>query len=120
MDYVDVGQVPEIFNSSVTSYVTSDLNSDFSGLVSAIAFDASRFLESDNRVVRIAFTDENPYGLPIVTCSNATSLTPVVTFNPANLTSVTTVDSCSIISFDSEDSLRRIHDKIMYRLLGAL
>ena len=119
--HLDLGEVTGLLASSGMSYMTSDPDGSFPELTSITIFDAARALaEKHNHVVRTAFTAENEYGLPVVTCLNATPGVPVVLFNFTNSTDPVKVNgSCAVVSFDSEDSLRRLHDGLVYELMGV-
>ena len=78
-----------------------------------------RVLEKNyNTFIEVAFTAGNPYGKKIITCEDATVFIPVLLFNFTNTTTdITEHNNCVIINVDSEISLNRIRDKIVYELL---
>ena len=121
VSYLNTSGASELLVSSPVSYMTSHPDDSFRELISLTIFDASRALQKKHgHSTLTAFTVENTYNLPVITCLNATPLVPVVLFNLTNSTSsVSVTDSCAVINFDSEDSLQRIHDRLVYELLGV-
>lgn len=102
-------------------YTTSDPDSASAGRISGVEFDISRALQSHNSFVEVAFTDENPYGKRVITCEDATEFVPVMYFNFTNTTTdITYENNCITVNFASDNSLRRVRDKMLYELLGVI
>lgn len=117
----DVSLVTGKLTSARVVYATSDPNSSMAAQISGAQFDIGRVLDSrHNNFLDVAFTVENPYNRPVITCGDATPLIPVLLFNFTNSTTqITEISNCVIINFASENSLTRIRDKILYELLGV-
>jgi len=116
---VDTGDIASKITSSRMVYATSHPNSTFASEFSGLEFDIGRVLESNyDSFMEVAFTAGNPYGKTIITCADATPFIPVVFFNYTNTTTeVVTQNNCIIVNVASENSFKRIRDKIIYELL---
>lgn len=116
----DVSLVTGKLASARVIYATSDPNSSMAVQISGAEFDIGRVLESKhNNFLDVAFTEQNPYGRPVIACSDATPLVPVLHFNFTNSTTgISETNNCVTINFASENSLTRIRDKTIYELLG--
>lgn len=64
-------------------------------------------------------TEDETYNLPLITCDNATTFVPVISFVEKNTTNVYAEEECVIIEGKGSDFLR-VKDRIMYSLLGIM
>ena len=118
---VETGDAINAISSARMIYATSSPNSPSAGPISAVEFDISRALKSHNSFVEVAFTDDNPYDKRVITCEDATEFVPVMYFNYTNTTTgVTYENNCITVNFASDNSLRRVRDKLIYELLGVI
>lgn len=69
--------------------------------------------------VRKGFSEENQYGLPVITC-NASADVPVVFYEEANETDISVDGSCVTIRSSSADGFLRITTRIIYGLYGVI
>ena len=113
------GAVSRITSSRMV-YVTSDPNSTLAGDFSGLEYDIGRALERNhNTFIEVAFTANNPFGKRIITCDDANAFVPVVFFNSTNgTTAITLENNCIIVNVGSENGFNRVHDKLIYELLG--
>ena len=119
VENLDIGDITSKISNSPMVYVTSDPNSSLASAISGVEFTMGRVLEKNyNTFIEVAFTAGNPHGKRIITCEDATVFIPVLLFNFTNTTTdITEQNNCVIINVDSEVSLNRIRDKIVYELL---
>ncbi|MAG15501.1 hypothetical protein CMO88_00400 [Candidatus Woesearchaeota archaeon] len=118
---IDLGNVISKISSAKMFYATSHPNSSLASQISGVEFDMARALEiNHNSFMEIAFTADNLYEKEVVTCKDATAFIPVLLFNFTNTTtSVTEQNNCIIINTESERSLIKMKDKLIYELLGV-
>ncbi len=103
-------------------YATSDLNSPLASQISGTEFDLSRILDAEKNVyLDVGFTGSNSFNKSVINCADATPFVPVIYFNFTNTsTELNDAGNCVIVNFASENSLAKIKDTVVYRLIGVL
>ena len=76
--------------------------------------------ENMNKYVYVGMTANNTYGMPIITCMNATSTVPVLKLMTANSTKIYLEDDCIIAQTSSEYQYNVMRDRILYSILGII
>jgi len=120
LDSLDIGGSISRITSARMVYVTSDPNSTLASQFSGLEFDMGRALERNhNTFIEVAFTANNQFGKRVITCDDANAFVPVVFFNYTNgTTAITQENNCIIVNVGSENGFNRVHDKLIYELLG--
>ena len=99
---------------------TYDNSSKWKEGISVVQYDLERYFEITGTYFIKGLTDENDYGLPVITCENATAKTPVLYFKESNQTKIWLDDNCVIAEAKSEIDFIRIKDRLLYGLLGVI
>ena len=105
--------------------ITYDENSSLKEASSLFQFSFNHILGSRGVFVQSALTKPNTYGLPELTCLNATSYSPVIFIKESvdpNIfnTSITRDGGCIIIQAHSPPEVVQYQDRILYTLLGVM
>jgi len=66
-----------------------------------------------------ATLDNSSLSLPVLTCANATALTPVIELQEGNTTSIVSQDNCILIETTSQN-LAIVRDRLLYGLVGII
>src|SRR3989338_3710266 len=69
-----------------------------------------------NTYVRVGFTENNSYNLPIITCNDSTPYVPVLYFKESNTTQIFFNDNCIIVEAESGADFLKIKDRILYAI----
>ncbi|MEM4261290.1 MAG: hypothetical protein QXG00_08655 [Candidatus Woesearchaeota archaeon] len=85
--------------------------------IDLITFDLQKYLEKP--IVRAVITEDKQYSLPVIDCSNATLVTPVLYFRINLETKITQEGYCVVINAERND-LGRIRDILLYRYYGVI
>lgn len=113
--------IVEAVTGSRTVYIAYDLNSTLTQDMALLQYEAGKILEAKYGVfVQPAFTGENQFNAPIVSCRNATGFVPVVLIQQANSTAISADPSnpgCVVVSFSDGVSLARVADRFKYAIL---
>lgn len=117
------GFVVEKLTGSRVIYLTYYWNSTLAESMALLQFDAANLLDSLHKVfAQAASATENPFGMPVISCANATSFIPVLLFQEANNTAIS-ADSenpdCIILNASSESGLTRAADRLKYALISG-
>ncbi len=100
--------------------VTSDLNDSFEEEIALAKYNMALTLGNLNVYLRNGFTTNNSFGLPIITCDNASLYVPVIYFKSSNRTRIYLMNDCIIADAKEPYDVLRIKDRILYSLLGVM
>jgi len=107
--------------SSLEIDSTYDLNSTNAEGIAYSQFELNNAMGNQfNIYVRIGFTGDNEYGIPIITCSDSTPAVPVIYFIDSNETLVRSEGSCIIAEGKGYFDFIKIKDRILYGVLGVI
>ena len=121
VDYIPVDSaVSSAFSNAKMVYFTSDVDSAMKGPIAKSTYDFNRALVAENIHVVTAFTEENEFNLPVVTCAEATPTVPVVMLVAGDTTSVSTIGNCIVLTGDSDYSFSRLSERILYGYYGVI
>ncbi len=67
-----------------------------------------------------AFTMENEYNLPVVSCTNATQYVPVVVFELSSQTEIRESMGCITVSAKNREELLQAYERLLYTILGVM
>ncbi len=114
-------QVMQKINNAPYFYMTSDFNSSFKQQIAQAEYDVSDLSYSHKKVYAIpAFLDENPSGVPVITCLNATQYTPVIVFTKSETTKVSALGNCIFFEASSENEILVLRDRLLYGILEII
>jgi hypothetical protein len=117
-------EVPDDVESSLLNakmmYFTSDVNSEAKGAIASSIFILSQTLNGRSIFPVTAFTTENSFNVPIITCENSTSSIPVVLMQPANSTTISREGNCIIIEGSDVYSFEQITERLLYMYYGVI
>lgn len=99
---------------------TSDINDSYSSDIALAQYNLGVNLNALGVFVRQGLTANNTYQLPVITCEDATPLTPVIYFRKGEDSSQIIEDGCLTISLRSRDEVHAIKDMILLGVLGLL
>ena len=99
---------------------TSEVNNSFKEYIALAQHQMTLTLNNFNIYVRVGFTTENEFNMPIVTCKDATSNVPVVYFIESNQTKVYLENNCIIAEGKDGFDFLRIKDRLLYSIFGIL
>ncbi|MBW2988688.1 hypothetical protein KY358_00055 [Candidatus Woesearchaeota archaeon] len=100
---------------------TSELDSLFSEEIALAQYNMAVALNNIRVYVRKgAVEEDNEFGLPSITCEDATSSVPVIYFMRSNQTKVSLEDNCIIAEARSSVDILRIGDRLLYSMLGII
>lgn len=91
--------------------------------VAEIASSQFRFQESLQQMgiyAAPAMTSENEYGLPVITCRNATGYVPVIDFRETNTSGIRTEGSCILLEAAYPEDFSKLTDRIVFGMLGVM
>lgn len=95
--------------------VTSSENSTYAESIALAIYEMSQELGMHySKFVRVGFVENNSYNLPIINCSSATSVIPVINFVESNETKIYQSGDCIIAKSRSSLDVIRIKDRILY------
>lgn len=99
--------------------ITSDLNDIFAEEIALAETQAEMTLSNFNIFAVKAFTAENEYGWPVITCNQSAAST-VIYFKEANETKITVHGGCILADANQMSDILVLRDRIVYALLGIL
>ena len=99
---------------------TSEVNSTNKEYIALAEHQMGLTLGSYNIYLSKGFTANNSFGLPIISCSNATQYTPVIYFRHSNSTSISVQNNCVIAEASSNTDFIRVKDRLLYGILGVM
>jgi hypothetical protein len=112
--------IGRLFNTPIT-YATYDANSTYAEEIAQMQFGLGQILkEAKGIYVQNAFTSETEYGLPAVTCANATSSVPVIFFQKTNFTGLTEEQGCVTASGRNKQEMLMVYERLLYTILGVM
>jgi hypothetical protein len=120
---VDINISTEIlnkFSNKVEIDTISDNNSKFREGIAVAQYDMEQYLNTKGTYLVKGLTTENNYGMPVITCEDATIKVPVIYFKESNQTKVQVNKGCIILEAEEESDFIRIKDRIIYGLLGVI
>jgi hypothetical protein len=113
-------EIIQKINNSFQIYTTSDENSLNKQSIALSQFEFSNIMQDYNKYTVIAFTDQNNFNKPIITCANATSFVPVIMFEKYNQTEVTESGNCIYFRSRSDADFIALKDRVLYGVLGII
>lgn len=100
--------------------LTSEVNSTNKEYIALAEHQIGLTLGSYNIFISKGFTTNNSFGLPIISCSNATQYTPVIYFRNSNSTSISVQNNCVVAEASSNTDFIRVKDRLLYGILGVM
>jgi len=121
IEFVNVSQdIVTTLSSSKVFYMTSDAEDQYKEDLALINYQFSTELVSTGVVFVPAFTMNNSFGKPIITCDNATANVPVIYFKSGRNNSITSQGNCVVVDFSSQMMLAKFRDRILLAILGVM
>lgn len=117
--HVDGGAIPAIKNAPML-YMTYELNQSGAEYIAQAIFDLDEELSSGNIYTVKALTGENKFGLPVVSCNNATPNVPVLYFKQENQTGISLNNNCIIAAAKTPADFLRVRDRLVYGFFGII
>jgi hypothetical protein len=118
---VDISEdVSSRLKNPVEIDITSDFNSTLKETIALAEQQMVASLGSFGVFVRVGFTTENRFDVPVIRCEDATLSVPVVYFREGNKTRAYLQDNCIIAEGRSSFDVLRIKDRMLYDVLGIL
>jgi len=111
-------ETENLLSSSRVFYLTSDVDDTYKEDIALMDFQMTEDLYSAGYIFIPSFTSNNTFDKPIITCSNATTVMPVIYFLSGKNDSITLEDNCIKVEFSSQLSSRRFKDRLMLGILG--
>ncbi len=102
-------------------YVTSDYQGNFSQAIAAVEFDFSKALYEHYGIFVVQGFAQNVSSFPVVSCANATSFVPVVSFKEGtDNEGFSESGSCLTAEAGSYEGFVKLRDRLLYGLLGVI
>ena len=102
-------------------YITSNPESEYLEIMAQIQFNFAQLLSDNlNIYAQTSFTSENEYGLPVVTCKNATLNVPVIHFEMSNSTNIDTDGACIKVMGKNRPEMFMAYERLLYIILGVM
>ena len=121
IEHINVSpELKGVLQNTLQIDVTSDADSDFKDTIALTEFKLSESLSDFNTYLRMGFTTENEFGLPIITCLDATISVPVLYFKSSNQTSLTLDNNCIIAGARNDLDFIKLKDRILYSTLNVI
>ncbi|HLC61323.1 MAG TPA: hypothetical protein VJJ52_07920 [Candidatus Nanoarchaeia archaeon] len=114
------GDFSKILTGKYEIDTTSEVNSTNKEYIALAEHQMGLTLGSYNIYLSKGFTANNSFGLPIISCSNATQYTPVIYFRHGNSTSISAQNNCVIAEASSDTDFIRVKDRLLYGILGVM
>lgn len=115
---VEAIPVPPSLKPGVLQFqATSDANSTAAADIAQSIF---RLSTTTGIPIRNGFTTENPYGLPVITCANATQFMPVIRYQLGAQHGVRQEGQCIIVETNNGFGFHQLTDRMAYALLGVI
>ena len=114
------GDVLSRLNDLVEIDVTSEFNNSYKEHIALAEHQMGLTLINFNIFVRTGFTSENEFGMPEITCQDATLKVPVVYFKESNETKVYLQGECIIAEGSNGFDFLVIKDRLVFSILGIL
>ncbi len=100
--------------------LTSEVNDTKKELIAFFAYDLQEQLNNKNIYVRLGFTTESEFNVPIISCDDATMMVPVLYLKESNETKIYSQGQCIIVEAKSDFDFVRIKDRIAYSIHGIM
>ena len=117
---IELGNVSNRLTNLVEIDVTSAFNDSFKEEIALAEHQMVLTLSNFNMYVRTGFTTENEFGMPVITCRDATPNVPVIYFKESNETKIYLQDNCIIAECRDGSDFLRIKDRLLYTILDIL
>ncbi len=117
MSYND--NINNLLRNSKQIYVTSDANDTLVQAIGTVKYLFASTLASVSKYVQNSYTT-NVSGLPVISCANATSNTPVVYFYTSNKTSISLQNNCVKVTAYDQNGFLSAENRILYGFLGVM
>jgi len=106
---------------SIELDITSDINNSFAESIAFAQYSMGQTLSgTSNTYIRTGFTEENSFGMDIITCDDATLSVPVLYFKESNQTSINLDGNCIIIEVKNDQDVLRVKDRLLYAIFGII
>ncbi len=106
--------IPGLLRNALAFSMTSAPEDNLSLAIGAVEYALYTRIGGQGRIVLYAFTQDNAFGKPILTCENATAFQPVILFEQGNETMIARQGSCIIATAPTEYHMRRLGERVLY------
>jgi hypothetical protein len=110
----------EYLKSTKMVYLTYYPNQSAVQEIAAAEFQVQKDLSEFGIYGAPAFTVQNDYGLPVISCRNATVYVPVIEFKESNVTEIAASKYCLVLSAAYSDDFSKLRDRLLYSMLGII
>lgn len=108
-------------SSTPMVYLTYDPDQENVEYIAQTQFELENIFSSNFNIYSTkAFTKENEYGLPVITCLNATDTIPVIDLRKTNETAIHLEGNCIIFESRSGFDFLRAKDRLFYGLFNVI
>lgn len=112
--------ISELFSTPMV-YITYEPNSTYAEAFAEAQFNLARILDEVKSVyAQNAFTSETDYDIPVIACSNATALIPVIRFEKTNKTGILKEGACVRVGGEKRQEILMAHERLAYIILGVM
>ncbi len=113
--------IVKIIMDSPQVFVSYDHNVTSAQMMAAAQYGLADTLGKHfGKFVSTAFTSENPYSRPVITCANATASTPVIVLQEAYTTGIRLEGTCIILEATSQEEFVALKDRVVYGVTGII
>ena len=117
---IDAGALAAL-KDKVQLDISSNLNDALNQSIALVEYNMLQKLRlTGSTFLRIGAAANNTYGLPIITCEQATASVPVIFFRKGNASKIALEHDCIIAESTDHYGLVRIGDRIIYSMLGIM
>jgi hypothetical protein len=115
---VDEEAIASIMNAPLV-VLTSDPNSLYARDIAISSFNINTILTKQGQITGNAFTQPGAQ-LPVITCDNASTASPVIYFIQASETAISYEAGCTLVQFNTGFNLQRASSRLAYALLNII
>lgn len=102
-------------------YITYDQTQKDVEVVAQMQFELKETLSENFNIYSMhGLEKDNEYGLPVITCLNATNAVPVIKFRRTNQTKISLKGNCVIMEGERSYDFVKAKDRLLYGLFGII
>lgn len=121
LEWINVSRQIKSLLSTPMVYLTSNPNSTYAETIAQLQFSFAQLLDETRGIyVQNAFTAETEYGIPVVTCENATSSVPVIMIEKSNSTEITLDQNCIVVNAKDRQEMFMAYERLLYSIFGVM
>lgn len=114
-------EIEQVLRSAKVIILTSDVNDTAKEAIGLVNYELQTIFPASGVAILHAFTENNTFNRPIITCANATAYEPVIYFHTTTgANQISLNNSCITIETTTPAGLMRMRDRLLYAYYSVI